>query len=1539
MNVFGSSSTTLGTNGFEVSLNYISGVPDPNILTCSPKVKLAFKALLKRDETTKEKSLSELLQIIDEDSTEIDDDLVVLTWVQLYPKLSLDISKRVRILSHQVQSRFVKVLGKKYAKFLKDTIGVWLAGSFESDRLAAKECAISIQEAFGRNQGKTDALWKIFPVQILEFCFQVFKFESRETLSDERFIGKDEAEAKYQRVLFSSISILSTFVTKQDSSMSEELAEKLGDILLLESLWNCAESKDLQLKKATYVFGSLLVTKQPTLVTPDIYKVLCKHVIKGLKLKSVPQPIVYSPVIVPMLECLITLTAFNAKVWDQKNSKTRLFDLISLGSCNSHSSYFRLVLSLLKSRTLPESIVNFSSADDVNKLISAFGQNVDKERQVQFAEGAWNLYLETVAFSLQTLPEDESTLVSQNFSKTVESKLGTKLPLPVLNILAKKDCFQRFIQALHKSITTSLPCGPVQFSSGVSYTDYSILVDNVYQLFKSSNDKLVFSLFEAAFESVGSQSEETGSPVFALHVIDKSITVGFEQGETLTSFIEELPMFLEDSFVALPLKLLIHYSQSKLLKKETLYRSINDCYIKATMIENSQNNLQLLMDNLAGFKGFDITQCEDLNNYIEEQSADVTAEGSSLGFKLATREIIYNLYVKAKHLGKLPEFAQECALNFQPAVEEFLASNSEMFSYIWSSLDNTNSQKILDLVEQKSEDSNVVKAYFQGLLVYLTSDRNTFVDSPEIATRLSALLERQPALLENILVGTDAQSLGSALGSSPDLRLFISNSFEANILLPHQGEIHLGDPKLAFQFCAKMKLVSDLVGIDLSNQVKILIGVAAEAVADLVFMETESKSQELQPEATALQLKADKIIQDSISNNALNQNIVDILQGAAVGEDGSIFSELFDLVNSEKYTFNARLGFARVLKRALGKLVENTSVISFESLDFNWAKLLKMPLVISAFVSSSPKFLTSAKLERARNQVASELIGLRGNEILVKGLTNLTLLIDFISFDFVSEVSPSFTVAPLNRWVMVLNNLNNWLDSDLAYEPEFLTLRLQLLNFCCVYLNRASSLASSQESLPKFLEFAMRLGLDSLGIAAVGDGLYNKTVTYYSLKLYLALDRLAPVNPYWEEQVPSFCEEILEIVKQFTAEKQTKDQSYFSVEDLIARIIDSGVLTGLLEEETLYTLLNSESLELQSVAAKSLSKLFLSRQDALVVEYELSRTSLSEGSEVVETLKLPEELLKNVGAIWDADMDETEELKRASTYLWSWCLIFTHFSNVSAGIRQEYTKQLTENDALARFFGTVFYWLQTNGGSALDVSSLGELSSFNEITDLEGEERLYSLAFVAYYMALKFTGSFAQSWFNDLRDRNMKSEIEKFTTTHVSPKLIEEQLASVEGQVDRLKEIENFSIRINRVTKEVKCFHHIDEQLMEVVIAIPASYPLANVSVTGPLRIGVKETQWKAWLLASQYVISVQNGSIVEAIELFNKNVSLHFSGFEECAICYSILHIDHSLPTKSCTTCNNKFHSGCLYKWFKSSGSSTCPLCRSAFSFRVGQS
>lgn len=166
--------------------------------------------------------------------------------------------------------------------------------------------------------------------------------------------------------------------------------------------------------------------------------------------------------------------------------------------------------------------------------------------------------------------------------------------------------------------------------------------------------------------------------------------------------------------------------------------------------------------------------------------------------------------------------------------------------------------------------------------------------------------------------------------------------------------------------------------------------------------------------------------------------------------------------------------------------------------------------------------------------------------------------------------------------------------------------------------------------------------------------------------------------------------------------------------------------------------------------------------------------------------------------------------------------------------------------------------------------------------------------------------------------------------------MIEDEIALVLLESIQLKtNDDNVHVKTSKTTREVTTSYTIDDQYLEMVIRLPACYPLNQVIVEGVQKIGVKDAQWRAWLLACRILITTHNGSIADAVILFKRNVSLHFEGVAACNICFSIISVqDRSLPSKKCAICKNKFHSGCLYKWFKISNASRCPLCRTTFSF-----
>ncbi|MED6194528.1 hypothetical protein PIB30_029435 [Stylosanthes scabra] len=208
--------------------------------------------------------------------------------------------------------------------------------------------------------------------------------------------------------------------------------------------------------------------------------------------------------------------------------------------------------------------------------------------------------------------------------------------------------------------------------------------------------------------------------------------------------------------------------------------------------------------------------------------------------------------------------------------------------------------------------------------------------------------------------------------------------------------------------------------------------------------------------------------------------------------------------------------------------------------------------------------------------------------------------------------------------------------------------------------------------------------------------------------------------------------------------------------------------------------------------------------------------------------------------------------------------------------------------------------------------------------------KISSLAGAIYGLMLRVLPAYVRGWFSDLRDRNTSAAIESFTRTCCSPPLIANELSLIkrENYND-----ESFSVSVSKAANEVVATYTKDETGMDLVIRLPASYPLRSVDVDCTRSLGISETKQRKWLMSMMLFVRNQNGALAEAIGIWKRNFDKEFEGVEECPICYSVIHTtNHSLPRLACKTCKHKFHSACLYKWFSTSHKSSCPLCQSPF-------
>lgn len=192
-----------------------------------------------------------------------------------------------------------------------------------------------------------------------------------------------------------------------------------------------------------------------------------------------------------------------------------------------------------------------------------------------------------------------------------------------------------------------------------------------------------------------------------------------------------------------------------------------------------------------------------------------------------------------------------------------------------------------------------------------------------------------------------------------------------------------------------------------------------------------------------------------------------------------------------------------------------------------------------------------------------------------------------------------------------------------------------------------------------------------------------------------------------------------------------------------------------------------------------------------------------------------------------------------------------------------------------------------------------------------------------------------RTWWNDECTRSVRSWAAKYFEDNISPFMLASELDVIQSASEAAEawDEDEMTVKGSRVSREITTTYMKDECALEMVIRVPAAYPLRCVEVECTKRIGIAEDRWRRWVLQIIKVTSSQDGSLLDAVLLWKKNVDKEFEGVEPCPICYSILNPKTmGLPNLPCKTCSNKYHNSCLYKWFNQSGKNKCPICQQPF-------
>ncbi|KAG7898238.1 hypothetical protein KL935_004388 [Ogataea polymorpha] len=1434
----------LGTNGYEVSLNYITGVPDPNLLS-SAKLKLVFKALLKRDDTTREKAIVDLYSIVDSNGAELQDELVLISWCQLYAKLSTDNSKKVRLTAHQIQSKLVALLGKKYVKYLRDTVGIWMSGCFENDRVVSKGTMASISAAFGDSPVKTNNLWKVFAQQLLNYCHQLLLFETIDTLSDERFVGKEESEIKYLRTVHAGVQMLISLVTRQNSGEIQLDETLLSELLESDQFISFFESKDLQIKGGMY---TLLQRLLQTGLDGLLFERLAKAAIRGLNLEK-KNTALYSGIIIPMLEAVVALLKKDSHtIVGIRKATQRILELLRLGSLNSDPHYYSVVATLLP--LLPQE-------DEIrSSLLEILENDVMSEKHAVFCQHAWICYLGYC--------ERNACGVDRVLKVLVPALDSRKLPANVISGMAGVANIVEddgdVLLDLNSEILNALPGRAVEFVDlGLVVKNTAVFVDNYVRLLLHVGSYLLEELVSNAVESLTDLQDEYVPPSLAIFVIESVVRTNSVQFRSqIESFVGDASKVVTSTFLEPVFALLVDIAKSQL--NVDVYDAVNDIAAKL-----SSNDMELFLKYIADIPGFDPARCDKVSTYIHQKSDSAAPDTDDYVFQFLTPDVLRNMFRKLSD-ADTAVFLEKCNRHYQNDV--FLAFADEKFlALLWKRVGSAEVDSLLDKLEQNLDDHGFEQLYISSL-----------VSSVGEADR-TALLERlaaKPQLVSKMLPENVVDELAE-LVQNVDHRLVVSNKLGLGVYLFPAGELTAAD-RFA-PFLEKIKFYFELASRTglLTCELAFQLAVVGEVAMDYVFLGL------LDEENRTFDFCSRVCAELNFDIDLFEQFLKDDFSGV-----------LAHLQSSAAIRFYA----ARVLVTIFTKLFETMQSSTFNSYELN---RVSDPVRLAILATSANRFLTAPAFDRVRNQACADLLRIRGQTVTTNGLQGLVMLNMLIDLDL-DTVGENVQLFPAQRFGMMLNGLATWPESEDAYEPSFVPVRIALCQFVEIYIKKIYCVCDVNYP-SDFSEkvFALGATLCSESLSIVNSGGNDSALACFSLKLFGVLHEH---QIDWDEE--DVYADLVELL--FAPVSGQTGQLMLA---LLTRVFRDQVPTAAYKKrfDDLLVLLSSSNTQVQKLAVFLLHKVIPELQDVLVVEATLNQD---------EETKLPALLLENIVLLPDESEIATNK------YLWSWYLIFDHFKNITQKIRQDYILELGE-DRTGQFLDFLFDMdlkpTEDNRRALVEYS----------VIDSDGVDLLYHLM----YLVCKYIGgNTVQTWFQSIRNKQHKLQVETFIVKNVSPLLIDETLAGLEKK-DSIEDPE-FSIRLNRTTNEVRCVYEIDEQKLEMSIVLPKNYPLSTISVNGTARIGVDEKKWKSWILSCQYVINFQNGTILEAIQHFKNNVKANFDNYDDCAVCYSIVHvIDHSTPNKVCPTCKHNFHSACLYRWFKSSGSSTCPLCRSKFQFK----
>ncbi|KAK9466325.1 hypothetical protein V1512DRAFT_226858 [Lipomyces arxii] len=1564
--------------------NYIdvSSIYDPQLV-------IIFKGLQKRDPTTKEKALEHLATFLADPESDVDEG-VLAVWVQVYPQLAIEYSRRLRVLAHKIQGDMFKRFQRHSAKYMKESAGPWLGGFYDNDKLVARSAITAFENVFAGEE-RQQQVFQVFHAQLLEYVRLVIASKATHDSSDEKYFSQAEIESKVTREIAKGISLFSYLLANIPPESIVEQQYVYAEIITSDKLWTSITSPDAHLSRvALSLIVQLAYNYNAWLNAMPHY--LGQYLISnGLINISVGA-------ISDYLDCLVTITRLYPASWTPSTetnepSLSLLLAFVAEGSRFAGPKFWHYVDMLIEN--LPSFALNLETPFPMDEISNAFRAGLLLENRMSIDAGI-DAYISLLGYL--TTATESSEIQNQALEKTIEIAVQYLVPSTALGKKIGTEGVARSLTNYYRRVCTENMVLASQFWSKT----VEIMTENVQN--RSKEDESValgvvtrWILFVKRLASVHDESSQPeiahdvcsvvqialkaakgGSvPVYALKSVAKELFAVIKADATTLEMVAE---FMTNEVPGL----VMSKSGQYLIDAWVLYeRAIADpghaaemfrslvtaiVHSPSSTVDNedaSEDRESMMVYLLQSIKPIEssLKSVDELEQFVLSHVDSGKSNLDLLVPCLCASGHLISESVGLELLSKLVQFS-ELESGDDQVFEVLLPISQRNFGMLKAFIKTDEgarlASRLWQLTESGEQSSPAAKSLRQKLegqlsIVQSSQDGDSLFDSLAGAVRrdvetdfeveLDNVAGRSVSLWESAKTeGATAaakllfvnewwtESVCELMKSRVPLSVALVNNIGGAMCLVAGESDGVDVSSVRTRLLRKTAYAFKLIeyttvfeSLEYVDQVELFVNLQliSELAKDVVNEYGASKMPALfgdenggSDELLNIIEGAATLMRDKIGMFDLTSLGVDIFE-PSTSETQNEFARDVILALSTHTCKNSVRGFysARVLAGTITLLSESVgfTLKQAESL-FDQLNLRRTKNVlgsIAVFEGLSRFISTMSTVSRFRNELASDILGLRPANTATVGLQKVVLLNSLLR----NVDDGDFVAFPTQRAVMLLKRLLDMVPDTPVYEH--IALRAEVTQLILYVLPAVKSLYGDH-----WFKVLDSVSTSLVICAEHADDDDVVTLGYYALRVVGAMRVLQDEN---EDVADAVAEDttvsaaLIQILVASVNVSHRSDARLLCDAALSRHVLDIPV--GKIDDPAaLYEVLAVDSEPLQKAVVRLEAKIIPVAQEALTVEAALDVHG-------VLNIEVPGELLSLV-------MSAPDDPSGVRGYFYAWVLIFEHFDNAPFALKTRYVESLKNGDFIDGMLRSVTDVLGL-AGKAVDVKPgfavFDTETAYDSVVD---EAR--ALGTFVFYRSLRHVPSLVRRWWSEIRNRQLSLGFESFVQKHFSPVLIDAEFKSVQTRLaeDELAEDENMVVKVTRASREVSAIYTVDDQALEMTIRAPGSYPLHDVTVDGVKRVGVKENQWRAWLLASQAVIVAQNGSIVDAVALFRRNVSLHFEGVTECAICYSILHQDRSLPNKKCQTCKHKFHAGCLYKWFQSSNSSTCPLCRQPFTF-----